>query len=108
MESLGLCCYCREENATTIAMLPFKLPRQHRREGAWGCLICGLREEGAMSVFCDECAGFLIENPDESRDYFLEPWVCIGFPQRNMRERIRCDQMEPHEHDVSVHEQEEL
>jgi hypothetical protein len=59
---LGPCCFCGKEGPTVrnLLMLHRKAPVAGT---GWGCLVCGLPSDGAVSVLCDDC----IENGKEPR-----------------------------------------
>lgn len=86
---LGLCCKCGQEAATVIVMVSFKTPGGN---GGWGCIACGLPEEGAVTVLCAECGQI------DAGDRFWEtPVICLGYPRDNLRYTLTRDQQIPHE-----------
>ncbi len=90
--NLGKCCACETEGPTvrSIVMIERKMPRPG--VGCWGCLQCGLPQQGAYAVLCDRC----IET------HAVPKFVCVGPAACN--ERLPLDQVtEPFEHDMSKH-----
>lgn len=50
---LAPCCACGGARAVhTIVMLDVKGPLEGR---GWGCVVCGLPNDGALAVLCDVC-----------------------------------------------------
>jgi len=92
--AMGSCCGCgSDENVRNVIMLPKKAPRP---DGAWGCVVCGLPNEGAIAVMCDACI-----------DTKQEPIrACFGAPGKNNRIDI-SKLVGDHEHDNSKHKEDE-
>lgn len=101
--ALGSCCYCEAAPASVIAMLDFKVPAAEREVEGWGCALCGLPPEGALTVFCEGCARELERNEPVATFFFAAPMICLGYPQENRRARVEAIRMEPHEHDLRFH-----
>ncbi len=59
----------------------------------WGCLVCGLPNDGAIAVVCDNCL--------EAEAEILE--VCHGHPHEGRRMALSVIN-EPFEHDPAKHE----
>ena len=59
----------------------------------WGCLVCGLPNDGAIAVVCDNCL--------EAETEILE--VCHGHPHEGRRMALSVIN-EPFEHDPAKHE----
>lgn len=88
---LGMCCACGQADPTVrnIMMLPKRAP--HPGTG-WGCLVCGLPNDGAVAVVCDACL--------EAKREITE--VCSGFPAENRRAHVKS-LIEAFDHDMSKH-----
>ena len=91
--ALGPCCRCgRMENVRNIMMLDRRGPTPGK---GWGCLVCGLPNDGAIAVLCDDC----IEQ---------EPlFVCTGYPATDGRTPIGELPPEPFAHDEAKHRESE-
>lgn len=49
----GRCCACGAAGgARNILMLERRAPKPGT---GWGCILCGLRSDGALAVLCDDC-----------------------------------------------------
>jgi hypothetical protein len=92
--SLGECCACRgTENVRNIVAIAKRGPVSGK---GWGCVVCGLPMDGAISVVCDSCL--------ESKAPILE--VCYGVPKENRR--LHIDSLsEVFEHNMGLHAEEE-
>lgn len=68
--SLGPCCICRgRDNVGSLLMLDFRAPEPG---AGWGCIVCGIANDGATAVLCDDCFE-LWENGAKVVD------VCAGY-----------------------------
>ena len=91
MINLGPCCSCQKNPATVLLTLPKRAPIAGH---GWGCVVCGLPEDGASAVLCSLCfeAG-------------QEPlFACRGYPATEGRILIGELSAEPFEHDKDQHE----
>lgn len=55
----GPCCACGSDREKLVdaAIVPLALPEKLRGEKlGWGCVACGLAEDGAMAAVCRDCA----------------------------------------------------
>ena len=92
---LGPCCHCEKTGPAVrnIMML-------HRRAPVpgtgWGCFQCGLSQDGAVAVLCDEC----LEASKPKR------FVCVGQPGDGKRMPVEELSTEPFDHDMSKHPEE--
>lgn len=96
--NLGKCCSCEKEgpDVRNVMALPFKKPSTEPGS-AWGCFVCGLPNEGAIAVLCDDCL-----HNGKIR------FVVDGYAGDNLR--LPVDEVqataEPHNHDMSFHQNE--
>lgn len=90
---LGTCCVCEgTENIRNILMLDKRAPMPGR---GWGCVVCGLLQDGASAVVCDDC----LEKPLK--------WACRGYP--GIDGRIRIEELtESFHHNYRYHADELL
>lgn len=87
----GQCCACRgSENVRTIVMHDFRAPIAG---SGWGCVVCHLPMDGAISVICDHCR--------ECEGPILD--VCVGYPKDNQRFAMTALTKMPFGHDLSQH-----
>lgn len=92
--NLGSCCACHgTENVRNVVM--------HDKRGpvpgtGWGCVVCDLPADGAISVICDSCL--------ESKAKIVE--VIDGYASSNLRVPIESLSAEPFQHDTRKHEME--
>lgn len=86
--NLGSCCICGGmDGVKNICMLSFKA----KTPGfGWGCFKCGLPQDGAVAVLCDDCIakyqngtpikyavdGYPFENRRIPFDELVEPFNC--------------------------------
>jgi len=90
-ENLGSCCACGGfEKVRNIIMLSKRGPVKGR---GWGCLQCGLPQDGAIAVMCDAC--------HESRSEVK--FACSGYPGEGVRVPIDMLDPAPFEHDMALH-----
>lgn len=88
---LGACCACGgSENVRNIICLNRKGPTPGK---GWGCFVCGLPQDGAVAVLCDDC----LEWGAKIR------FVCIGYPASDGRMPIEELPDEPFEHNLTYH-----
>jgi hypothetical protein len=88
---LGSCCACGGPRARNVLMLHRKAPMAGR---GWGCLVCGLPNDGAVAVLCNACF--------EADAEIL--YACAGYPGIDGRLPIRdLDREGVHEHDEAQH-----
>lgn len=91
-QGLGSCCNCGKvgPDVCNVLLLHFKAPTPGT---GWGCHLCNLKSDGAMSVLCEDCfkAG---ENPR---------FICEGSPADNGRLPIEQMSTVPHNHNVYLH-----
>lgn len=99
--NLGFCCRCAASEANTIAMLEIKAPESDGK--GWGCLQCGLENNGALVVFCEPCAEALEDDDRHRAEWFEVPTVCLGYPSENRRQQVIKRDMPRHEHDFTKH-----
>lgn len=87
---IGRCCACgQRKQLRNIMMLPVKAPMIGR---GWGCVVCGLSNDGAIAVLCDAC----LEVDAEIL------YACDGYAKDEGR--IPIDALtEVHRHDESKH-----
>jgi hypothetical protein len=94
MADLGACCCCEgTKNVRNIICHPFRAPIGGR---GWGCVVCGLQSDGAISVICDDCLHSKAEITK----------VCAGYPAENVRVGIETVSQDPFEHDMRFHQDE--
>lgn len=88
---LGGCCACRKRGPAVrnIMTLPFRSPTPGF---GWGCIVCGLPNDGAVAVLCDAC----LKADAPIRD------VCHGYPKENRR-TARESLKEAFDHDMRFH-----
>ena len=93
--NLGSCCACRSVRYGHGAVV------MHDKRGpvpgtGWGCVVCDLPMDGAISVICDSCL--------ESKAKIVE--VIDGYASLNLRVPIESLSAEPFQHDPVKHEME--
>jgi len=92
MEELdfGPCCACEGlENVRNVLMLHVKGITPGK---GWGCFVCGLPADGAVTVLCDSCM------ESKAKPRFAVDGYAIE------KRRIPIEQLTvPHEHDLSKH-----
>lgn len=87
---LGTCCSCGKASADVRNIL--LLPRRGTEGKGWGCFVCGLPNDGASAVLCDEC----LETGAEIK------YAIVGYAHEN--ERIPVSELtERFEHDMAAH-----
>ncbi len=90
------CCACAQvKTSRNIIMLNQKALTAGK---GWGCVVCGLAQDGAIAVICDDCAvvgepviQFVVDGYlDDGKQIPIEelPWI-------------------PHEHNMALHQDEE-
>lgn len=91
---LGECCICHgRRNVRNIIMHPKLAPRLGT---GWGCAVCGLPLDGAISVLCDDC----VPNSEEVSE------VCVGYPKENQRVTLASLAPGTFDHDMRFHQDE--
>lgn len=76
---LGVCCACRTRPAIGLVMLAVRAPVPGT---GWGCVVCGLPQDGAVAVLCEDCG-------ENEHMEILD--VCSGYPKDNVRVlRVTC------------------
>lgn len=89
--NFGDCCACGENTPSVRNIICHDLKGVSPGSG-WGCVVCGLPPDGAVSVICDSCA----DRKNEIK------FVCVGYPARNERLLV-ADCREPFAHDLRFH-----
>lgn len=94
---LGPCCMCGgETDVTTIIMLDREAPEPGT---GWGCVVCGLPNNGAVAVVCESCIGRPLEAPIGK--------VCKGYPVAGERIGLAEYPFVPFAHIVAMHDADE-
>ena len=93
----GECCACLgRQNVRNLVMHPKRAPVPGT---GWGCVVCGLLLDGAISVICDACAaaggGTIVA-------------VCYGRVADNKRIAIDTLSPEPFDHDMQLHVEDDV
>jgi hypothetical protein len=92
---LGDCCACHgTRNVRNLVMHDKRAPVPGT---GWGCVLCDLPMDGAVSVLCDDCAAIDFETHEV---YKYE--VCVGYPKENRRQPL-ASLTEPFGHDLRFH-----
>jgi len=93
----GTCCTCGKSGQTVrnILMLPRKAPVPGT---GWGCVVCGLPSDGALSVLCDDCLG----EQKEPR------FAILDFALKQLRIPLEEISKERFDHDLQKHRNFEL
>lgn len=94
--SLGPCCGCGCEGpeVRNIMMLDKIAPVPGT---GWGCVVCGLPNDGAIAVTCDDCAGSEVNGFSHVR------YVCAGYAGDGVRVPLAGLSPAPFRHDQSKH-----
>jgi hypothetical protein len=96
---LGRCCICETyADVTVISMLYQRAPVAGT---GWGCVVCGLKSDGAIAVFCPGCFDFI-----EAGGFPV--FVCVGPPSADKRMRYADLQTARFEHDLAAHRRDEM
>jgi len=91
-KSLGSCCCCGDtRKVRNIVMLPRVAPVPGT---GWGCVVCGLPNDGAVFAACDRC----VHAEARPRE------VVFGFASDRARVPIESLSAEPFEHRQGYHE----
>jgi len=93
--NLGSCCSCQKEGPEVRNAVMLDKRAVISGHG-WGCFVCGLPNDGAVYVQCDECLS-------RNRPAI---WACRGYPATEGRILIEHLMM-PFEHDMSKHGRDE-
>lgn len=97
MNGLGRCCQCEKESDEVVNIVCVPRRSVEPGNGCWGCVVCGLRPEGAVAVLCDGCLEKLGETGE-----IMPKFVCLGSPWRNRR-MLTESLKQVFEHDMSKH-----
>ena len=91
---LGSCCCCGKVNATVrnVIMLPRRAPVPGT---GWGCVLCGLPQDGAVYIACDRC----VKNGNPPS------WVCHGMGLTKGRSSIAELSPDVFEHNLEKHDE---
>jgi len=89
---LGPCCACEKtgEDARNILFINRRSPTPGK---GWGCLQCGIPNDGAVAVFCDDCF----------RSGAEPQFVCTGYPASDGRTPFAELSGEKFDHDLTKH-----
>lgn len=93
-KKLGSCCICgKYEKVRTVILINRKcVIRGH----GWGCLVCHLPKDGAVSVLCEKCMQLFEAGLAQIR------LACEGYPWESGR--VPIEQLtEIHEHNHRIH-----
>lgn len=93
---LGPCCMCDGDGANNILMLNRRAAMPGR---GWGCVVCGLPQDGACAVLCDGCFERYRKEPG------LLKVACRGYPASDGRIAIAELPPGPFVHDNCLHEE---
>jgi hypothetical protein len=89
----GRCCACRRDvPLRNVMCMAFRGPASAAGKG-WGCLVCGLAEDGAFAVICDRCL--------EAEAPILD--VCAGDPADPGRTEAAALRGAPWVHEMREH-----
>lgn len=92
---IGTCRNCRAGAAVNIVLLA----RRGRLPGhGWGCAVCGLPQDGALTVLCDPCMAQFDALPTMVR------WAADGPLAQDGRIRIRRLPAGEFDHSAAAHE----
>ena len=93
---LGPCCHCQQTGPAVRNVIMFTQRAPIAATG-WGCFQCGLPNDGAVAVLCDDCM--------EASKPIL--FACVGYPRD--AQRIPLDQLktEHFDHDYAKHPEEQ-
>jgi len=94
--NVGPCCICKREGPSVRNLIAHNYEAPQENTG-WGCVVCELRNDGAMSVICDQC--LKLWQKDEAEIEF----IIDGWPAE--KKRMPIDQFEkvPFKHDEEKH-----
>lgn len=96
--NFGTCCVCEVESkdVNNFVMLPYKAPIPGT---GWGCFVCDMDSDGAISVMCNECLIKL--------NYFEVEikFVIEGFPRDKKRKPLENYLKIPFMHNPKLHDQ---
>lgn len=93
--SLGACCICEStENVNSIMTLDRRAPTPGK---GWGCVQCGLPNDGAIAVLCDTCAELYVAGRAKL------VYVCRGYPADDGRMFFVHLPEDTFDHDKSKH-----
>jgi hypothetical protein len=90
---MGECCACRGTgNVRNILMHNRRAPVPGT---GWGCVVCHLPMDGAISILCDTCVA------SGARPLT----VCDGFPVDKKRKPVEALDPAPFDHDMKFHDE---
>lgn len=89
---LGSCCACGEEGPSVRNVIALQLKASVPGTG-WGCFVCDLPADGAVTVVCDRCIA----------DQREPVYACDGHPAAKKRIRI-SELVGSHKHDPATHQ----
>jgi hypothetical protein len=99
--SLGACCACHgTERVRNLVMHARRAPVAGT---GWGCVVCGLPSDGAVSVLCDAC---LRLNTRGVGSFPATVEVCVGYPAENKRVPLASLPTDVFDHDMRFHQDE--
>jgi len=98
LHDFGTCCVCEVESTdvNNFVMLPYKAPVPGT---GWGCFVCDMDSDGAMSVMCTECLMKLNHFEVEIK------FVIDGFPKNKKRKPLENYLKIPFMHNPELHDQ---
>lgn len=99
--NLGKCCICEKEDDSVRNAITLDKKSPAGTVGGWGCFVCNLPSEGAVSVICDDCFENYVDKKTELK------FACLGYPGENKRIPIE-ELTEDFHHDKTKHEEDEL
>lgn len=88
---LGPCCACHTTGSSVRNIVMLSVRASVPGTG-WGCFVCGLRPDGAITVLCDDC----LEQGREAQE------ICRGYPVEHGRAES-SSATDPYEHDETRH-----
>ncbi len=95
--ALGTCCICGSSEAVRTFVC---LNKKCSVPGTgWGCVVCGIKADGAMAVICDACCDSVADVLGALR------FVIRGYPSNQGREPIGAVSG-THEHNMGYHKEE--
>lgn len=100
MLKVGPCCICEKtKNVRNVIILPH--PNDIPGHG-WGCLACGLKNDGAIAVVCDACFNKYAKHLEKNLKFY-----CPGYPLSEGRKPIAQLSKEPFNHNMQYHQNEQ-
>lgn len=96
--NLGACCICEKNDETVINVIALHFRAPILGTG-WGCFKCGMPNNGALVVICDEC----METYDGKIDTSIK-FIVSGYPAKRKRIPIELvDVKDRFQHDMAQH-----